>query len=308
MIVTPTDVIAVGLEGGAPSEYVQGVGVFARQPAVAPHNLKWSAVGNIVTFSWSAPGIAPAGYVLEVGSQPGATNLLALPIGAGATSFTAAAPNGTFFVRVRAAGAVGAAAVPSNEVAAIMGCAAPPPPPTALSAELAGPVVTLRWNAPLFATPTGYVLEAGSASGAANIANVGLGPDATAFSAAAPPGTYFVRVRAANGCGQSVPSAEVFVTVGTGQDLPGAAGPLSATVSATFPPNVAVQWPAVPNAVGYVVEVGSAPRRANILTVRTAAPGLFAPNVPRGVYYLRVRAISAAGVGPPSPDHVVVVP
>jgi hypothetical protein len=57
---------------------------------------------------------------------------------------------------------------------------------------------------------TSYILEAGSSPGAADLfrANVGL---ATVLSGTAPPGVYFTRIRAVNGCGASDPSNEVVV-------------------------------------------------------------------------------------------------
>jgi hypothetical protein len=308
LLTTATDVVVLGVHGGPPAAYVQGLAVFSRQPATAPHALTWNAVGNVVTFAWQPPAAPPAGYILEVGSSPGATNLLSLPTGSASTSFTAAAPNGTFYVRVRSAGASGPGAVPSNEVAAVIGCTRAPAVPTALAAELTGSVVTLRWDAPILESPTGYLLEAGRSAGTSDVATIGLGPDTTTFAAAAPAGTYHVRVRATNACGRSVPSTEVFFTVGAADPLPAAPGPLTVTVDGTYRANVTVQWPAVPNAVGYILEAGTAPRLADILTARTATAALFAPNVPSGRYHVRVRAVGAAGVSAPSPEYIVLVP
>jgi len=60
---------------------------------------------------------------------------------------------------------------------------------------------------------TTFVIEAGSAPGATNIAVFDTGGSGTALTAVATPGTYFVRVRARNTCGTSPPSNEVVVTV-----------------------------------------------------------------------------------------------
>jgi hypothetical protein len=57
------------------------------------------------------------------------------------------------------------------------------------------------------------VVEAGSASGLADLATISTGAVVTPFSATAPPGTYFVRVRAVNGAGAGPPSAEAIVVV-----------------------------------------------------------------------------------------------
>jgi hypothetical protein len=58
------------------------------------------------------------------------------------------------------------------------------------------------------------VLEAGTAPGLANlIAGLALGPTPVLVAPNVPPGTYRVRVRAANGALVSAPSNEVTVVV-----------------------------------------------------------------------------------------------
>jgi hypothetical protein len=74
---------------------------------------------------------------------------------------------------------------------------------------VAGQQVTLQWNPASAATD--YVVEAGSSSGAGNVASI---PRAgTSLVALAPPGTYYVRVRPRNACGSGFWSNEVVVTV-----------------------------------------------------------------------------------------------
>lgn len=64
------------------------------------------------------------------------------------------------------------------------------------------------WVAPPLSTITNYVVEAGTAPGAANLGTVSV--SATAFTAGGvPAGTYFLRVRAVNTVGSSVASNEV---------------------------------------------------------------------------------------------------
>ena len=59
---------------------------------------------------------------------------------------------------------------------------------------------------------TGFIVEAASAPGGPVIASLPLG-STTAVSVPAPPGTYYVRVRALNGCGPGQASNEVPVQV-----------------------------------------------------------------------------------------------
>lgn len=93
----------------------------------------------------------------------------------------------------------------------------PPAPraPTGLASTVTGTAVALTWSPPHHAaTVSRYVLEVGSAPGLNDIfsgLDVGL---QTSFAASGVPlGTFYVRVRAGNHTGLSVPSNEVVVQV-----------------------------------------------------------------------------------------------
>jgi hypothetical protein len=105
----------------------------------APTAFSASTIGFVVTFQWNPPaGHAPAGYVLEAGSSPGQRDLASLPLGPGTTMFSVpGVPNGTYYVRVRAANTA-AAGPPSNELRLVVG---PPAPGAAIMtfSGLAGP-------------------------------------------------------------------------------------------------------------------------------------------------------------------------
>jgi len=80
--------------------------------------------------------------------------------------------------------------------------------------------VTLLWAAASGGcAPSDYIVQAGSAPGLSNIAVINVGAAAT-LSAAAPPGTYYVRVIALNAAGGSPASAEIVVAVGVGSGVP----------------------------------------------------------------------------------------
>jgi hypothetical protein len=174
--------------------------------------------GNAVTLSWAAPdtGGGPSTYVLAAGSAAGWSDLGSFPTGNTQTSWsTSYVPNGTYFARVSAQNTAGMSPA-SNEVSFSVprACGDAPEAPSNLQSSVSGLAVTLTWVAPgSGAVVTGYVIEAGTSPGLANIAVVNTGSTATSFTASAVPGTYFVRVRAAGACGSSPASSDVGVVV-----------------------------------------------------------------------------------------------
>jgi hypothetical protein len=109
-------VVAVnGFGGSQPSnEVVITVGCpFAPN---APTNLTGSVFGGVVTLNWAgaASGCAATRYVVQAGSAPGLSDLAILNVGS-ATTLTASAPPGTYYVRVVASNDFGGSAA-SNEI------------------------------------------------------------------------------------------------------------------------------------------------------------------------------------------------
>jgi hypothetical protein len=152
-------------------------------------------------------------YVVAAGSAPGSSNLATFDTGSAATTLATMAPNGTYFVGIGARNACGIGAA-SNEVSFTAGPHLPGAP-SGLNAVVAPTrVVTLQWSPPASGgMPTSYTVEAGSASGLSNLAVLPMANASTTLAVTAPPGTYFVRVRATNGAGAGAPSNEVTVEV-----------------------------------------------------------------------------------------------
>jgi hypothetical protein len=69
-------------------------------PPAAPQDVVARVSGRVVTLNWRS-GSDVRDHVIEVGSTPGASNLLRMPIGA-QQSFSAPAPPGRYFARLRA--------------------------------------------------------------------------------------------------------------------------------------------------------------------------------------------------------------
>jgi hypothetical protein len=197
---------AAGIEGPSSGEIVVDL---ARSPG-APTAVQAGVSGATANISWAPPdsGGAALRYLISVGTAPGASNVLSdYPLGA-ALSVSGAVPPGTYFVRVQAGNVVGIGP-PSPEITFSVGGAGPPGAPSALAATVSGSTVTLSWAAPAGGADS-YVVEAGSVSGAADIAAIDVG-GATSLTGVVPPGTYFVRVRAVRGSGVGAPSNEIIV-------------------------------------------------------------------------------------------------
>jgi predicted phage tail protein len=152
--------------------------------------------------------------VLAAGSASGWSNLASFATGSTQTTFSASnVPNGVYFARVSAQNAIGNSPS-SNEVTFTVpqqSCSAAPP--SALQSTVSGSLVTLTWAAPTGIAPTSYVVEAGTSASLTDLGIFNTGSTATSFAANAPPGTYFVRVRAATACGVTEPTADVVIVV-----------------------------------------------------------------------------------------------
>lgn len=168
--------------------------------------------GTAATFSWTpsaadVPEDVPSGYVIEAGTQPGLSDVASINVG-NVTSFRTEVPSGLFYVRVRAVNALGDSDPTADLVVRPPGA---PNKPHSLTESGTGSTVDLRWipgaGGP---APTGYVIEAGSAPGLSDLAVLPVG-NVTRFVTTAPPGNYYVRVRAVNGRGPSEASNEILV-------------------------------------------------------------------------------------------------
>jgi hypothetical protein len=181
-------------------------------PPSPPLNLSAEVVGNNVTVSWTAGssvGGAPSSYILQVGNAPATSNVFNATVG-GATTASGFVPGGAYFWRVIALGPGGQSA-PSPESQFMVGCAAPLAPAN-LSSSVSSGTVTLTWSEVSGTTPVSYVLEAGSAPTLANLLVTSVGSQPSLVTPA-PPGTYYVRVRAQTACGTSGPSNERVIVV-----------------------------------------------------------------------------------------------
>jgi glucose/arabinose dehydrogenase len=177
-----------------------------------------------------------------------------------------------------------------------LGASSPPSSPTRFTAVVNGATVSLTWDRA--AGAQNYRLEAGSASGLADLANVDLG-DVNAFQALVPAGTYFVRVRAVNALGVSGPSNQVTVNVATGASCTTAPPAPAGFTGQAGGLLAAFAWQASPSATSYVLEAGVSVG-GTIFSASLGPSTTFLTTGPAGTYYTRVRAANPCGVSAPS--------
>jgi hypothetical protein len=179
-------------------------------PAIT--RLRGSLNGAQVQLAWDAAAGADS-YVIEAGSGPGLANLAAFDTQSGATTFSTSAPNGRYYVRVRARNEGGPGPA-SNEIVIVVGpggCAAAPDAPANLVASASGLNATLTWQAPSNGEAvSGYAIDL--VTGPGSPATITRTP-ATTFSGTGPAGTYGLAVRAENACGSSGPSPTATLTL-----------------------------------------------------------------------------------------------
>ncbi len=186
--------------------------VYRAPRAGAPQQIQSAVAGSTVTLGWQ-PGTGPAttAYLVEAGTTPGGTNVGTFTVGL-STRVAGALAAGTYYIRVRGLGVSGAGAASSEVIATVPPTSTPPAAPGTLTAAVSGGLVTLTWGAAT-GNATTYVVEAGTAAGLTNIGALPTGHLDTTWSVPAPPGTYVVRVRAANAYGLGPATNEVTVVV-----------------------------------------------------------------------------------------------
>lgn len=274
-----------------------------------PRFLTASVNGSTVTLTWGPPdlGGAPAGYLLEAGASPGATFVEQPTVDL--RYVVTGVPTGRYFVRVRAFNGNGAGPASEDALVIIAGAgSAPAAAPVNLGGWMSGPRLTLTWGAPPPAAGvSGYVVQAGSATGLTDVACVGVNARALTFAPVAT-GYYFLRVRAMNAHGLGPPSNEVLINSGYVAAPPEPPRNLLARVDGA---TVVLEWSAPSGGPpqGYVIRAGSAPGRSDLAEAATgpAETTRTFSGVPVGVYYVRVHAVGALGVGPPSSEVTVIV-
>jgi hypothetical protein len=204
-------VVAVNANGAGPPSDEITVEIVCATPG-APLALTSTVTGNAVMMSWAPPGSggAATNYRLEAGTSPNTTVAsFAVP----GTAFSTVAPNGTFFVRVRAVNSCGMSP-PSNERTVIVpSCGPTPGAPATPVATISAGVATVTWGSVNGAAR--YRLDVGTSPGASNTSSQTVTGTSHQL-VGLPAGNYFMRVTALDACGSAgLPSGEGSFTIVT---------------------------------------------------------------------------------------------
>jgi hypothetical protein len=193
-----------------------------------------------------------------------------------------------------------------------------PSAPGSFSGVVNGSTLTLSWQVPGSGLATDFVVDAGTVSGGSDIAaGLSVGNVTSFVASSVPPGTYYLRLRAIGAGGvSSIPSNEIQIVVGSGGgDVPvirpgppdGFRGRVDGPGTVTFTWHPPEDGSPV---TGYHLEGGS---QSGLSDLASAYPlpisqSFTVSGVPPGVYYVRLRGVNSAGIGPPSGEARVVVP
>ncbi|MGE0360346.1 MAG: M12 family metallopeptidase [Vicinamibacterales bacterium] len=271
----------------------------------APTGFSAGVVGNRVTMSWGAPaaGGTPTSYVITAKTALGAI-LGSWDIG-NVTSVWGDFAAGTYVLSVQAKNTAGTGAAATVQVT-VGNVGVRPGAPANLVGTVQGTTLTLSWSAPV--TPgqvQSYVLHYGFAPGFTTGHQIDLGTNTRVSFANVPAGTFYMRIVARNQYGTSTPSNEVRVVVG-GASVP--AAPSLLPIERRGGNLVHITW--LPGAgaapTSYLLDVAATPTGAPYTSFPLTGTS-WTGTAPRGVYYLRVRALNAAGTSAPSETRMLTV-
>lgn len=266
----------------------------------AAPTLTASVSGTTAHLSWTpAAGPSALSYVLEAGTAPSLSNAFNNNVG-NTTQLSAAAPPGTYYVRVRGVNASGIGA-PSKEVTLTIGGVGggAPGQPTITSAVASGGTLNVAWSPSAGASATSHRLD--FFSGGSLVASVNAGAT-TSVAMPIPPGTqgtFDVRVTAVNGAVAGPSSLPRTFTIGAGCSRPASPTLSGAIVNGT----ASVNWPAVPGATSYVLSAGSTPGGTQYMAPTSLGTntGAIASGLPAGfTAWVQVFAVNACGVSAPT--------
>lgn len=187
-----------------------------------------------------------------------------------------------------------------------------PRAPTAVHAT-GGTLGTFQWTDPTSGAasdlPSYYLLEMGDAPGLTAISPIRVPSRVAGVTVNLPRGGYNFRLRPGNRLGLGAVSAEASVGVANGPDVPGPPGGVAISLSASNVATLTWTRPGFGSTpASYVLEVGTVSGATDIGRFSLPATFRLNANVGPGTYVVRMRGVTAAGEGLPSPEVFLTVP
>lgn len=289
-----TALLGTLLAVGWPAVQAQGAG-----PVLNPVQV----VGPNVTFTWS-PMAGASSYGLQAGVAPGAY-LVGLNVGNTTTFSTMAPMPAVYFARIVALNAAGSPIGASQEVAFhVTSMFVPPAKPANLTTHLNGSTAVITWEAGTGGGAlAGYLLQAGTASGASDIGQFPFPASTTSLQVPVGAGTYYLRVLGVNQGGVGAASDEATLNMPAGG---GCTAPPTRSINQTiFGHRVRLSWAPVPGALGYVLNVTGTHALSAFVPPHT--PFLQENAAPLGVYQASLTTVFACGQSSVGPQTTITV-
>jgi fibronectin type 3 domain-containing protein len=303
-------------EGTLSNEQLATPAASATVPAAPTLNSATAGVGS-VALTWSAPasdgGSAVTGYNVWRATTSGGETLLATVGNVASFTDTAVVNGTTYYYKVGALNAIGQSALSGERFATPTAAATIPGAPTLSSATGSSASIALAWTAPASnggSAVSGYKVWRATTSGGeallTSLANVTGWTDTAVTNGT----TYYYKVTAVNGIGQSVFSNEKFATLaGTGPSAPGAPTLSSATGGNA---SVVLAWSAPASdggasITGYRIYRGTTSGAQSLLATTGNLTGYTDTSLTNGTtYFYKVAAVNAAGEGALSSERSAI--
>ncbi|MCK6557574.1 S8 family serine peptidase [bacterium] len=271
-------------------------------PPTAPTNLTANAVSSSqINLVWQDNATNETGFEIDRATTSGGPYTQIATTGANVINYsnTGLSPNTTYYYRVRATNGAGDS---GNSNEAFATTQSPPPPPAAPTNLAANAVsssqINLAWqdNA---SDETGFEIDRATTSGGPYTQIATTGANVTTYSntGLSPNTTYYYRVRATNGAGDSGNSNEAFAT--TQSPPPPPAAPTNLTANAVSSSQINLAWQDnSSDETGFEIDRATtsggpytqiATTGANVTTYSNTG---LSPNT---TYYYRVRATNGSG-------------
>ena len=273
------------------SNWTDGASVIVNSLPATPATITYplNLCGSALTVSWAAASRAET-YILERAADSsftGATQVYSGP----ATSFAdAGLLTGSYYYRVKAVNGCGSGNWLNGSALTVSNLPAPP--------QVIGyPGNTCSGNFTVTWTPatgaTGYTLQRATSASFANATTVYTGSASSSDQTGLADGTYYFRVRAGNGCGDSGWTEGAAVIVSSLPATPATLTYPSTNCGTSF----TVAWPAVSGAASYILERATNVNFTDAADVFSGSSTSFSQSVlPAATYYYRVRSSNGCGL------------